>query len=108
MGGAVVAVHAIHLAHLEASAIGFGVGGGEDGFLAVYGVFDPGDGLAGLVGVAIADEDFAGPAAEVRAMDANAVVAAADLHEEDGLGVGVGFVLGEFGDDLQAVLPVLL
>ena len=41
-------------------------------------------------------------------MDPNAAVAAADLHQQHGLGKRIGLVVGKLVDDLQAVFTVFL
>src|SRR5450432_4329154 len=105
VGRAIVAVHAIHLADGRAAAIGLGAGRGVQRFAARAVVLHPGNVLALLIGGGVTD-GHARP--QVGAMDADAAVAAADLHQQHGLGVRVGFVVGELGNNLDAVLAVFL
>ena len=86
MGGAVVAVDAVHYAAF-ALGLGFCIGGrkGDDGAVGVV-LFDPRNDGAGGVGGDIFH------VAQVDAVDAGEVgegVAAAEMEDEDGLGLGV-------------------
>ena len=108
VGGAVVAVHAVHQAAREVlERLGLDVGGGVNGGAAgrAVVVFDLRNGLAALVGGAIVDRHSGG---QMRHVNAGMLTRAADAHQQDGLGEGVLLVVGVLGDDLEAILGELL
>ena len=99
VGGAVVAVDAIHHAAFPFGDTGSRVGGGKDGLGAVGVAFlHPGDGGAGLVGGYVFD------VAEVGAVNAAQLgkrVHSAQMKDHDGLGLGVLLIIGKVGLDEQ-------
>src|ERR1035438_6420443 len=105
MGRAIVTVHAVHFARRAVGGFRLGVAVGIHGLLAVHVVFHPRNHLARVVGIPVANQDAF---AEMRTVDADTVIAAADLHQQHGLGQRVGLILGEFGNDFDTVLAILL
>ena len=97
MGRAVVTIDALHFKGREGANVGaVGEIGSRDTGLRVS-IFDPGDGLALLVGCGVADVHTR---SHVRAMDATESSAAHE-HHQGSFGSGVGFVVFELAEDAK-------